>query len=79
MPVPPESITPGKCFATKGNQVRRVLTTADGQVSYEARAPKMIKGRWPKRSTVSVEKFAADGAREGPCHFDPDFEPLSQP
>jgi hypothetical protein len=73
MSVPPESITVGKCFVTPGNQVRRVLSVEAGKVTYEARGPKMIKGKWPSRSTVDMGRFAADVAREVPCHYDPDF------
>ncbi len=73
MSVPPESITVGKCFATPGNQVRRVLAIEDGIVSYEARGPKMIKGRWPAQRRASIEKFVAGVLKEVPCHYDPDF------
>jgi hypothetical protein len=71
--VPPESITPGKCFVTSGNQVRRVLGIEDGKVTYEARGSKMIKGKWPRRSMVELTRFAADVVKEVPCHYDPDF------
>ena len=73
MTVPPESITVGKCFATPGNQVRRVLSISDRIVSYVARGPKMVRGKWPAQRKVSVERFAADVAKEVPCHYDPDF------
>ncbi len=73
MSVPPESITVGKCFVTSGNQVRRVLGIEASKVTYEARGSKMIKGKWPRRSTVELGRFAADVAREVPCHYDPDF------
>jgi hypothetical protein len=73
MSLPPETITVGKCFATPGNQVRRVVSIIDGIVSYEARGPRMIKGKWPSQRRVSVERFAADVAKEVPCHYDPDF------
>ncbi len=62
MAVPVESVTPGKCFVTKGNQVRRVLALDEGVVDYEARGPKMRKSKWPLRYTVDVERFAADFA-----------------
>ncbi len=45
MSLPPETITVDKCFATPGNQVRRVVSIIDGIVSYEARGPRMIKGK----------------------------------
>ena len=73
MTVPPESITVGKCYVTPGNQVRRVLSVEAGKVAYEARGSKMIKGKWPRRSTVELGRFAADVAREVPCPYDPDF------
>ncbi len=73
MSIPPESIIPGKCFVTAGNQVRRVLSVGEGKVTYEARGAKMIKGKWPRRSTVELGRFASDVAKEVPCHYDPDF------
>ncbi len=73
MTVPPESLAVGKCYVTPGNQVRRVLSVEAGKVTYEARGSKMIKGKWPRRSTVELGRFAADVAREVPCHYDPDF------
>lgn len=73
MPVPAESITPGKCFATRSNQVRRVLEVEAGKVRYEARGPKMIKGKWRFQGSADLGRFAADVAKEVPCHFDPDF------
>jgi len=33
----------------------------------------MIKGKWPRRSTVDLSRFAADVVKEVPCHYDPDF------
>lgn len=73
MSIPPENIQVGKCFATRGNQVRRVLGIEGGKVTYEARGPKMRRGRWPSRATVVLGKFAADVEKEVPCHYDPEF------
>ena len=73
MSVPAESVTVGKCFLTDGGQVRRILSVEAGKVTYEARGSKMIKGKWPAQRKASVERFAADVAREVPCHYDPDF------
>lgn len=73
MAVPAETITVGKCFMTPGNQIRRVISVEAAKVTYEARGAKMIKGKWPRRSTVELGRFAADVVREVPCHYDPDF------
>ncbi len=73
MSVRAESITTGKCFATDGGQVRRVLSVEAGKVTYEARGSKMIKGKWPRRASVDLGKFAADVVKEVPCHYDPNF------
>jgi hypothetical protein len=73
MSVPVESVTPGKCFVTPGNQVRRVLSVDARKVTYEGRGRKMLKGKWPWQATVELGRFAADVAKEVPCHYDPDF------
>ena len=78
MPVPVENVTPGKCFVTPGNQVRRVLNVEAGKVTYEPRGSKMIRGKWPRRSTVELGRFAADVQKEVPCHYDPDFGATSR-
>ncbi len=79
MPAPVESVTPDKCFVTSGNQVRRVLNVEAGKVTYEARGSKMIRGKWPRRSTVELGRFAADVMKEVPCHYDPDFGATNGP
>jgi hypothetical protein len=73
MSVPPESIIAGKCFVTDGGQVRRVLSVEAAMVTYEARGPKMVKGKWPRRKTAELGRFATDVMKEVPCHYDPDF------
>jgi hypothetical protein len=75
MTVSPRSVSEGKCYATpaKPPQVRRVLTVANGQVTYEARGHKAVSGSWGSRTKVSVDTFAADVDREVNCDFDPDF------
>lgn len=55
-------------FRDPGHQIRRVLSVEAGRVTYEARGPKMIKGKWPRQSTVELGRFASDVAKEVPCH-----------
>ncbi len=67
MPVPIESVQAGKCFATPGQQVRRVLSVTAGRVTYEARGRQSRRGEWLWRNVVELDRFAYFVSREVPC------------
>lgn len=81
MPVKPEEVVAGACFATAASQVRRIVEiTADGRVNYQARGRSFRHGEnswgpsgvtqdnWPNR-----EEFASQVERQVRCDWDPDF------
>lgn len=68
-------IVVGQCFAAAEArpQVLRVLVVADNSVMYEIRGQKAVKGRWARRTTVSMDRFLASVDRPVSCNYDPDF------
>jgi hypothetical protein len=73
MSVKAQTVVAGKCCVTKGKQVRRVLTVAGTDVTYESRGKKMVVGSWGSQTTVNRDKFAADVDHIVPCDYDPDY------
>ncbi len=71
MTVPPESVSPGKCFVTPAYQVRRVLMLEAGKVTYEARGSKWVNGAWLWRNVVNLGRYAHSVSREVPCDCNP--------
>jgi hypothetical protein len=72
MPVDPSTVAKGKCYATSGGQVRRVLGISGNDVTYESRGKRMVAGSWSARNTAKLDTFAAAVDKDVPCHYDPD-------
>ena len=60
-------IVVGKRYLTALGQIRRVLKSGDGKVTYETRGRKA--GSWRDQNTVLDGRFARDVEREVPCDF----------
>jgi hypothetical protein len=64
--IPVSEIVIGKCYLTALGQVRRVLRSGNGKVTYESRGKTAISGSWGELNTVSDGRFARDVEREVP-------------
>lgn len=71
MPINVNQIGVGKCYVTPTQQVRRVLSHANGDVTYESRGRRV--GPFSNRVTVGETKFAEGVDRQVHCDWDPDF------
>jgi hypothetical protein len=72
MPIQPEDIVNGRCYATANGQVRQVLGSRGADVFYQARTLAMAVGTWGPRKTVSAANFAATVVGEVPCDSVPE-------
>jgi len=82
MPIQPEDILSGRCYATANGQVRQVLGSRGADVFYQARTLAMAVGTWGPRKTVSAVNFAATVVGEVACDAVPepaDAEPAPEP
>ena len=81
MPIQPEDIVSGRCYATANGQVRQVLGSRGADVFYQARTLAMAVGTWGPRKTVSAVNVAAvacDAVPE-PAASEPVPEPVPEP
>jgi hypothetical protein len=82
MPIQPEDIVSGRCYATANGQVRQVLGSRGADVFYQARTLAMAVGTWGPRKTVSAVNFAATVVGEVACDAVPEpaaSEPVPEP
>jgi hypothetical protein len=82
MPIQPEDIVSGRCYATANGQVRQVLGSRWADVFYQARTLAMAVGTWGPRKTVSAVNFAATVVGEVACDSVPEpaaAEPVPEP
>jgi hypothetical protein len=82
MPIQPEDIVSGRCYATANGQVRQVLGSRGADVFYQARTLAMAVGTWGPRKTVSAVNFAATVVGEVACDSVPEpaaAEPVPEP
>jgi hypothetical protein len=69
MRLAPKSIEVGKCYATKHNELRQVVSVApNGMVTYDT-GKKADDGGWSSASrfNASLENFAREAVSEAPC------------
>ena len=67
MSVPPESIEVGQCFLFRGEVIRRVVSIMpNGDVQYELRGPRPLKGR--------LNAFASAAIKAVSCDYEPGSE-----
>jgi hypothetical protein len=71
MPISENEIAVGKCFATRSDQVRRVIEVGADDLVYESRGKQA--GQWTGRQRVKRSTFAAAVDREVHCDWDPRF------
>jgi hypothetical protein len=73
MSVPPESIEVGQCFLFRGEVIRRVVSIMpNGDVQYELRGPRPLKGWRPGKGRLNA--FASAAIKAVSCDYEPGSE-----